>query len=245
MNTNSADRKQRLQAERQQRQRAVRAEQVANWYFRLNGFLGIPGFVVHPDQPRRFPLTEADMIAVRFPFSQEIIAGRTMQDDVELLNMTSVGKTLFLLVEVKSDLCNINGPWSNREAGNMQRVIRRLGFADPGDVESIAEDMYSQLRWEGGDTVLQYVAVGARINDGRQRTYPMLRQITWDHIAGFLCYRFQQFPEKLPNDGRAVHEQWPDFGRAFGKRFRKMRGVEDASSFVSEYIRHGRVGQNT
>jgi len=53
-----------------------RAEQVANWYFRLNGFLSIPGFIVHPDIQRPYPRTEADLIAVRFPYSKEKIASR-------------------------------------------------------------------------------------------------------------------------------------------------------------------------
>ena len=29
-----------------------RAEEVASWYFRLNGFLSLPGFVVHLDQDK-------------------------------------------------------------------------------------------------------------------------------------------------------------------------------------------------
>ncbi len=43
-----------------------RAEEVAAWYFRLNGFFAIPGFVVHPDRRQRHARTEADLIAVRF-----------------------------------------------------------------------------------------------------------------------------------------------------------------------------------
>ena len=30
----------------------TRAEEVASWYFRLNGFLSLPGFVVHLDQDK-------------------------------------------------------------------------------------------------------------------------------------------------------------------------------------------------
>ena len=32
-----------------------RAEEIAEKYFRLNGFFLIPGFVVHPDAPRPTP----------------------------------------------------------------------------------------------------------------------------------------------------------------------------------------------
>lgn len=63
-----------------------RSEQVANWYFRLNGFMTIPGFVVHPDlreweTPQR---TEADIIGVRLPFSCEY-ADKKMKDDDNII----------------------------------------------------------------------------------------------------------------------------------------------------------------
>jgi hypothetical protein len=61
-----------------------RSEQVANWYFRLNGFLSIPGFVLHPDKRQRFPLTEADLMGVRFANSVEEIDGRKMVDDSQV-----------------------------------------------------------------------------------------------------------------------------------------------------------------
>lgn len=238
MNEDS-ERKARRAEEQRQRRRAERAEHVASWYFRLNGFLSIPCFVVHPDVVRRFPMTEADLIAVRFPYSTEVIAGRSMIDDHILTGLATAPQTLFLLVEVKTDLCNINGPWSDPGQGNMQRVIRRLGFAEPSGAEVIAQSMYSHLRWENSQTVLQYVAVGGRANDGRQRQYPQLVQITWNAIADFVFARFQQFPEKLSDDGRSIHEQWPDFGRFYGHNHRRLSSQQDARDIVSKYIVQG------
>lgn len=226
----------RRKAELLNRKRGERAEHVSNWYFRLNGFLSIPGFVVHPDTPKRYPLTEADLIAVRFPNSIEIIGKRSMVDDRLLTSLANRQQKLFLLVEVKLDLCKINGPWSDPSAGNMQRVINRLGFAKDEEVDQIAQQMYAGLRWEDEDTVLQYVSVGQRVNDGLQRTYPKLQQITWDQVSDFIFNRFKQFPEELPDDGRSVHEQWPNFGRRFGTQVRRMSSVQDAREFVRQYI---------
>ena len=45
-------------------------EKVAYWYFRLNGFLQIENFVVHPKN-RGGQLTDADLLAVRFPHRAE------------------------------------------------------------------------------------------------------------------------------------------------------------------------------
>ena len=234
--TESDDRKNRRLADQRQRRRAEHAEHVASWYFRLNGFLSIPGFILHPDAVRRNPMTEADLIAVRFPHSREVIGGRPMIDDGCLLRLATNEQVLFLLVEVKLDLCNINGHWSDSKKGNMQRVVRRLGFARDDEIEEIAVSMYNNLRWENQQTVLQYVAVGKRQNDGRGRQYPRLLQVTWDEIADFLYERFRQFPEKLPEGGRPVHSQWPDFGRAYGRGFRLMNNSQQSLEFVSEYI---------
>jgi len=228
-------------------ERGKRAEEVASWYFRLNGFLTIPGFVVHPDQLRRFPRTEADLLGVRFPYSREFISDRQMNDDALLAGIDNSGhRTVFVLVEVKTDLCNINGPWSNRDEKNVHRVLRRLGFAEESLVNEIAESMYDTARWEDGATVLQYVCVGARKNDGKQRQFPNLVQINWSEVAEFLWARFAAFPEKLP-DGRPVHEQWPDFGQEYGEWVNRMRyaNAQPADtnvrslSAVSSYISSG------
>lgn len=45
-------------------------EKVAYWYFRLNGFLQIENFVVHPSS-RGGQRTDADLLAVRFPYRAE------------------------------------------------------------------------------------------------------------------------------------------------------------------------------
>jgi hypothetical protein len=228
--------------------RGRRAEHVSSWYFRLNGFLSLPGFVVHPDEQQRFPRTEADLLGVRFPYSREFISTRQMEDAAPLAKIDDTcRRAVFVLVEVKTDLCNINGPWSDQQKGNMQRVVRRLGFAEEPAVEAIAAKMYGSARWESDEYVLQYICVGARKNDGRQRQFPSLLQIDWNEMADFFWSRFSAFPEKLP-DGERVHGQWPDFGRKYGEWFSQMTrgrrnldsdGLAESRSAVSNYIQTG------
>lgn len=221
-------------------ERGNRAEEVASWYFRLNGFFSIPGFIVHPDRIQRRPKTEADLIAARFPYSAETLGERHMTDDDTVLAQIDPSGTriVFALVEVKVDVCKINGPWSRLADGNMQRVIRRIGFAPEEDLATIANEMYEKLRWENSSHVLQYVAVGSRKNDGLDRRYSHLVQITFQEIDDFLFRRFRDFPEKLPTG--PVHEQWPDFGRYYGEAVNRFKSRKDAnnSSFnpVADYI---------
>jgi hypothetical protein len=211
------------------------AEQVAGWYFRLNGFLSIPGFVVHPDEPRRHPRTEADLLGVRFPHSSEALMGRSMEDDAWI---RECAKALFIITEVKADVCKVNGPWSREKEGNMQRAIRRLGFAADDLVAGIAQAMYENLHWEDSTHVLQYVAAGSRVNRDLERTYPQLEQITWEQISNFLFKRFTDFPEKLRAGGR-VHNQWPDFGRKYGEWFYQRGRRERSVDAVQRYIETG------
>jgi hypothetical protein len=150
-----------------------------------------------------------------------------MVDDRILTDIDKTGhRTVFVLVEVKADLCDINGPWSDPQEGNMNRVICRLGFSDSTIVDAVAAQMYDSARWEDERYVLQYICVGKRKNDGRQRQFPDLLQIDWSEIANFLWERFKDFPEKLP-DGQPVHAQWPEFGRKYGEWF--------ASEFVHSH----------
>jgi hypothetical protein len=220
-------------------QRGERAENVASWFFRLNGFLSIPGFVIHPDERRRHPRTEADLVGVRFPHSTENIAGRQMADDTRLTSLAKPPQILFILVEVKVDVCSVNGPWSDEQSGNMQRVIRRLGFAEEEEIEAIAQTMYKRLRWDESHAVVQYITVGRRANRDLQRTYPFLLQVTFDEISTFLHERFATFPEKLPS-GNRVHSQWPDFGKRYGEWFSSTRRYSEESKVaVLRYIDGG------
>ena len=239
------------------RARGKRAEDVTSWFFRLNGFLSIPGFVIHLDDTRawrssdgkpRIARTEADLIAVRFPFSREVVGGRPMQDAVELFaSQLPVGKPrpLFVLAEVKAGRCAMNGPWTNQTERNMQRVLRRLGFTDSDTtIDSAASELYDSARWEGGNVTVQYICVGGQKSEELNARHARLIQIDWQEIGRFLFHRFSGHPEKTP-DG-LVHDQWPRFGREFGEWFRRegRPGTVAASGLaVERYIRSGVLRQ--
>lgn len=236
-------------------ERGRRAEDVASWFFRLNGFLAIPGFIVHLDSASshqgedgepRIARTEADLMAVRFPFSREVVGSREMRDAQELTRLQSGDnerKPLFVLVEVKASLCKMNGPWTNRQAANMQRVLRRLGFTrDERIIHSAAAALYEHARWEGGSVLVQYICVGGQKSSELATMYDQLIQIDWRQIGEFMFERFSSHPEKTPSG--LVHDQWPKFGREFGRWFvggGKQRGQMEAGRAVERYVRDGRL----
>ncbi len=86
-------------------------EQVAYWFFRLNGCLTTLNFVVHPDRPRESQRTEADILAVRFPFRCELATSDNHLADHS--DFRSIGKTDVIIAEVKRGACKLNGPWTD------------------------------------------------------------------------------------------------------------------------------------
>jgi hypothetical protein len=236
------------------RARGGRAEDVASWYVRLNGFLSIPGFIVHLDTPYanfgfdgrpRHARTEADLLAVRFPFSREIVGGRQMADDERLL-APSLGPQappalMFALIEVKAGRCRMNGPWTDANAGNMQRVVRRFGIGENEEkVEAVAAALYERACWRGDAALVQYICIGGEKNPSLQNQHIDLIQIDWRDIGSFLHRRFSEFPEKLPNG--YVHDQWPSFGRAYGNwfvRIGRRKAPELSGDAVHNFVESG------
>lgn len=181
-------------------------------------------------------------MAVRFPHSVEKIGGDAMPDDRLLTLRAKADQVLFILVEVKAGLCDVNGPWSREEKGNMQRAVSRLGFvASEAELDCVANAMYRSLRWEDHAHVLQYVSVGARENTRLSNLYPDLVQITWEEIGRFLYYRFKEFPQKL-NIG-PIHRQWPKFGRDYGE-YSRVAAKADSVQAVERYVETGDLAPN-
>ena len=242
-----------------------RAEEVAAWYFRLNGFLLIPGFIVHPDVPRPKPRTEADLLGVRLKGSSEGVWRGTREDHfrpgVKRIAMTdhailtgpakvgTVMKHLVAMVEVKAGECAINGPWTDRDTqglvpgqSNMERALARVGFGDRSEIAQAGTAMYEHLRYEGKEFVVQYFSVGRTVSSSWKDKYPKLIQITFDEIADFLRDRFNGFPEKIPQE-RDI-SLWRGFGNSFrwwfeSKGYRGAPSIESCRATVQSFIRTG------
>ncbi|OJX33697.1 MAG: hypothetical protein BGO74_08170 [Burkholderiales bacterium 68-12] len=89
----------------------IPSERLAFWFLRLNGFLTIPNFIVHPEGPRddgAYPQqTDVDVLGVRFPFRAEN-RRRPMPDHP--LFMAERRRPMVVLSEVKTGQCGLNGP---------------------------------------------------------------------------------------------------------------------------------------
>ena len=138
-------------------------EKVAYWYFRPNGFLQIENFVVHPER-RVGQRTDADLLAVRFPFRAERLfddPNDIMADDVQQLALS--GDLIdVVIVEVKRNQpCTLNGPWTRQDRQNVHRVLAAIGCLPTGRINGAAADIYrAGIHASGTGLRIRLVAVG-------------------------------------------------------------------------------------
>ena len=113
----------------------VSPEDLAYWYLRLNGCFTIPNFVVHPDSGTN-QKTDIDVLAVRFPFRDELL---DMRDDGFFER--SGAHTLVLLAEVKTSRCSLNESWLKSKSDALKRVIGAAGLFRPHEVLPVARSL--------------------------------------------------------------------------------------------------------
>ena len=177
------------------------AEQLAYWYFRLNGFLTIQNFIVH-DEKKANQRTDVDILGVRFPFRSEI----GMEDDVCFIKYSA--KPLYIITEVKTGLCNLNGPWTSPDKENMQRVLKSLGSLKESLIANASALLYKQGFYEDMECRVSLICVGKDENNKLKSDYPDVPQILFKEILEFIWTRFKKFHEQ-----KKVNQQWDKAGQ--------------------------------
>lgn len=178
-------------------------EQLALWYLRLNGYLTVPNFVLHPDTPGS-ERTDADLLAVRFAYSREV-SGIPMTCDETLVRQD--GKIDFIIAEVKSGECRLNGPWINPKPQNMQYVLRWLGMIPESEVQQVASELYRDQVCERENWGLRLACFGSRRSEHMHRN---IVQITHEEVVNFISDRFKKHA-----DIKTSHRQWDNFIKKF------------------------------
>jgi len=198
-------------------------EDLAHWYFRLNGFMTIPNFVLHPRTTRGNQRTDVDIFGVRFPFHREL----QYKDDQRFGQVT---KPYFLIAEVKTSLCELNGPWKKPEMANMEDVLRAIGECAPEMVDQIAKALYTDQRFEDETRLIQIIGVGERLNHDTDSAYRPNLQIQFREIAGFIYQRFWRYRNQKRN-----HQQWDGAGLFL---YNATEQNHDEDEFIQQVFPH-------
>mgnify|MGYP001033359018 CR=1 FL=1 len=201
------------------------AEKVAYWYFRLNGFLQIENFVVHPER-RGGQRTDADLLAVRFPFRAERLfddPNDIMADDTPRLELSG-NLVDIVIAEVKTNQpCTLNGPWTRHDRQNIHRVLAAIGCLPRGQIDVAAADIY-RAGFHQTDTLrIRLVAVGRDRSDEIAARYPEVTQLLWTDVLTFIGDRFHRYRQQ-----KAQVDQWDPEGR-------KIKRLADEAASIDEF----------
>ena len=154
-------------------------EKVAYWYFRLNGFLQIENFVIHPEGSGS-QRTDADLLAVRFPYRAERLfddPDDVMADDVQQLAL-SANLIDVVIAEVKTNQpCTLNGPWTRRDLQNVHRVLAAIGCLSSNQIDAAATAIYRDGVHQTETLRIRLVAVGRDRSEDITASYPQVTQL--------------------------------------------------------------------
>lgn len=182
----------------------ITPEDVAYWYFRLNGCLTIPNFVVHPDHGGH-QQTDVDVIAVRFPYREELLRN-PMRDDGVFLRPEA--KPLLVIAEVKKGMCSVNRAFRRAEDKNLARVVQAVGIIATKKVPVAERALLSQGMYEAPGCLIVRFFLGKEESEQIAASLPGAVQITWAHAFQFISERFHDY-RSIKYD----HKQWDEVGK--------------------------------
>jgi hypothetical protein len=200
-------------------------ERVAYWYFRLNGFLQIENFVVHPER-RGGQRTDADLLGVRFPFRAERLfddPNDIMADDAQNLRLS--GDLIDMVIaEVKTNRpCTLNGPWTQHDRRNVHRVLAAIGCLPPNLIEKTASDIYRTGSHRTNTPLrIRLVAVGRVRSDELAARYPEVTQLIWAEMLTFVWNRFDRYRQQ-----KTQVDQWAPDGRTIKDLADRSKDAQD------------------
>lgn len=195
---------------------SIMTEDLAYWFFRLNGCLCLVNFLVHHER-RGQEGTDVDVMAVRFPYRRELaLSDRPMEDHPVF---RSDGKIDIIIAEIKLGTCNLNGPWTNPERGNMQRVLYAIGAFQEAKIEPVTRALYGVQYYEDDLYRFRLFALGRTRNPQLQSS---IVQLTWDDVLQFIFERFTRY-----ETFKSQHRQWDTAGQRLFRQAIHHRGNPD------------------
>lgn len=208
--------------DRRNKEKYIKTAAVAYWYFRLNGFMTMENFIVHPELERGGPQrTDADLYGVRYPKRSEL----DMQDDERFTQSDPV--PYFSIVEVTRGKCKLNGPWTDKGKRNIDYVINAIGAFDKESLENIADSLYERGGFLGTQFQIRLIAVGAEIDDDLGKRYPEMIQVTLEEMLSFIYRRFRTYQRR-----KADNQQW----NSDGKRLWKVVQDSEIDKFCEQIL---------
>lgn len=220
-----------------------RAELVTSWYLCFNGYFPITSFILHDAGATKQPggqITDADILAIRLPYTEEIIHGHVEPIYVKPDSQLDVGKDLtdFIIAEVSSQECK--SPWISENDQTvavefLDYCLRRLGYWPPDAVPAISEKLSVEKCTFSDDAKrvrLRLLAFGSTRCDG----LPGIQQITFETVFEFMRDLFGCYDPYSSEPTRKIvsdHKHWHPL---ICEVYRRLRGHKVEQSSPQEIV---------
>lgn len=221
-----------------------RAELLASWHMRFNGYFPISGFIVHDAGVVMQPggqITEADILAIRLPHTEEAIKAPEGLIRVQADPHLDVrrGITDFAICEVSSLACKFN---QLKDDGNVDEeflkyCLRRLGHWKPADVTALAHKLsVKKAIGPTKGTRTRLLSFGATRANGLTG----IKQITFECVLTYMATPlFGCYNDQLGVAGRLIvsdHQQWHPLICQVYKRLRGHQLPQQSPTEVAQWM---------
>lgn len=156
------------------------AEEMAYWYFRLNGFFLLDNFVLHNDGLDSTHSADIDILAIRQKYTFESVGGREADKHELLFKNFDDNKNIGIICEVKAGRSTPNDILLRRR-DRLRYGLERIGFFSHSKVNELVVKLSSDPVVSG-----EYHQVGKVLitDDGRD-------------IPGFICISLEEIHKFL------------------------------------------------
>ncbi|MGB9835080.1 MAG: hypothetical protein ACPLPW_08970 [bacterium] len=205
-------------------------ERLVYWYLRLNGFLILENFIIHPDQGY-LQRTDADFLGVRFKHRRELLIN-PMVDDPRVSDCSTFCNVI--IAEVKRGQCALNCPWTNPSDENMHRILRAIGCFEEREMEDAAIALYQKGHFQNDNITCRLLAFGNRKGELPIAGVP---QILFHEVIQFIYKRFRDYPRQ-----KSSVVNWPRDGRKLRYLFGGCRDKQEFEEKVRQAFGLPRTG---
>jgi hypothetical protein len=210
----------------------IKAEDLAYWFFRLNGFLLLNNFVIHAER-KGTTGTDVDILGVRFPYRAELFED-PMADYAEFKRITK--RPYVAIVEVKRGMCDLNGPWTDPDKFIFNRLLHAVGIVPFEEINNVSDHLLSDGCSINIHCYVSLVCLGEFENKKISSKYPLVRQILWVDVKTFIYERFKNYQKQ-----KSWHQTWDINGQNLWDYFKECRTKEDFISGVEVKSRERQV----
>src|SRR2546422_6333272 len=143
-----------------------------------------------------------------------------MVDDKPFVDVRD--RAYLVIAEVKRGQCDLNGPWTDPDCENMQRVLRAIGALRDEEIDAAAVSLYETGTFSNAAYYVSLFCFGERASSKLRKLYRAVPQKLWSETLRFIFQRFTSY-----RDQKASHPQWDQTGKGLYELAAQTRTADE------------------